>query len=145
MLKRTLVRMDTGAFDLRSLPSFNVISTTFEGSFILMATTSLGLHYYIKDGHRNTVLSKLKGVIDLCAKEPEFINAIISESPERPNQFALQELWHGTRADFDAVQGVKPYRKAYLADVKQYLEKVDVEWNTPIAEWGSRLTDFNAA
>jgi hypothetical protein len=49
------------------------------------------------------------------------------------------------RADFDAVQGVKPYRKAYLADVKQYLEKVDVEWNTPIAEWGSRLTDFNAA
>jgi len=46
----------------------------------------------------------------------------------------LQELWSGTRADFDAVQGVKPYRKAYLADVKQYLEKVDVEWNTPIAE-----------
>jgi hypothetical protein len=48
-----------------------------------MATTSLGTHYYIKDGHRDTVLSKLKGVIDLCAKEPEFINAIISKSPER--------------------------------------------------------------
>jgi len=47
-----------------------------------MATTSLGLHYYIKDGHRNTVLSKLKGEIDLCAKEPEFINAII---PSRLN------------------------------------------------------------
>jgi quinol monooxygenase YgiN len=60
-----------------------------------MATTSLRIHYYIQDGHRDTVLSKLKGVIDLCAKEPEFINAIISESPERPNQFALQELWHG--------------------------------------------------
>lgn len=42
-----------------------------------MATTSLGIRYYIKD------------VIDLCAKEPEFINAIISESPERPNQFTL--------------------------------------------------------
>lgn len=110
-----------------------------------MATTSLGLRYYIKDRHRDTVLSKLKGVIDLCAKEPEFINAIISESPERPNQFALQELWRGTRADFDTVQGVKPYRRTYLADVKQYLEKVEVEWNTPIAEWGSRLTDVNGA
>jgi quinol monooxygenase YgiN len=110
-----------------------------------VATTSLGIHYYIKDGHRDIVLSKLKGVIDLCAKEPEFINAIISESPERPNQFALQELWRGTRADFEAVQGVKPYRKAYLADVKQYLEKVEVEWNTPIAEWSSRLTDLNNA
>jgi hypothetical protein len=29
-----------------------------------MATTSLGIHYFIKDGQRDTVLSKLKGVID---------------------------------------------------------------------------------
>lgn len=101
------------------------------------------LHYYIKDGHRDIVFAKLKGVIDLCAKEAEFINAIISESPERPNQFALQELWRGTRADLDAVQGIKPYRRAYLADVKHYLENVDVEWNKPIVEWGSRLTDLN--
>jgi len=49
-----------------------------------MATTSLGIHYFIKDGHRDTVLSKLKGVIELCTKEPEFINAIISETSERP-------------------------------------------------------------
>jgi len=110
-----------------------------------MATTSLGTHYFIKDGHHDTVPSKLKGVIDLCMKEPEFINAVISESPERPSQLVLQELWRGTRADFDAVQGIKPYRKAYLADVKQYLEKVEVEWDTPIAEWGSRLTDLNGA
>ena len=78
-------------------------------------------------------------------KRAEFIKAIISESPERPNQFALQELWRGTRADFDAVQGIKPYRKAYLADVKQYLEKVNVKWNTPIAKWGSRLSGLNGA
>jgi hypothetical protein len=71
-----------------------------------MATTSLGIHYFIKDGHRDTVLSKLKGVIELCTKEPEFINAVISETSERPNQFFLHELWRGTRADFDAVQGV---------------------------------------
>jgi quinol monooxygenase YgiN len=120
-------------------------STTVEGVSFSMATTSLGIHYYIKDRHRDTVLSKLKGVIDLYAKEPEFISAIISESPERPNQFALQELWRGTRADFDAVPGIKPYRKAYLADVKQYLEKVNVKWNTPIAKWGSRLSGLNGA
>ena len=100
------------------------------------------LHQGRAPGHRTF---ELKGVIDHCAKEPEFINAIISESPERPNQFALREFLRGTRADFDAVQGIKPYRKAYLADVKQYLEKVDVEWNTPIVEWGSGLTDLNGA
>jgi 5-methylcytosine-specific restriction endonuclease McrA len=53
-----------------------------------MATTSLGIHYFIKDGHRDSVLSKLKGVIELCTKEPEFINAIISETSERPTSFS---------------------------------------------------------
>lgn len=53
-----------------------------------MATTSLGIHYFIKDGHRDSVLSKLKGVIELCTKEPEFINAIISETSEMPNQLS---------------------------------------------------------
>jgi quinol monooxygenase YgiN len=130
-----------GAYDSR-----NRRSTQFNNprSFILMATTSLGIHYFIKDGHRDTVLSKLKGVIELCTKEPEFINAIISETSERPNQLFLHELWRGTRADFDAVQGVKPYRKAYLADVKQYLEKVDVVWSSAIVELGSHLTDLNS-
>ena len=110
-----------------------------------MATTSLSIRYLIKDGYRETVLSKLAGILDLCAKEPEFINAVISESPERPNQFSMQELWRGTRAEFDSVQGIKAYRKAYLADVKQYLENVEVEWNAPILERGSRLTDLNGA
>ncbi len=40
------------------------------------------------------------------------------------------ELWKGTRADFDAIQGPKPYRKAYIENVKQFLEKVEVEWNS---------------
>ena len=108
-----------------------------------MATTSLAIHYFIKEGQRDTVLSKLKGVIELCTNEPEFINAVISETSEMPNQLFLHELWRGTRATFDAVQGVKPYRKAYLADVKQYLEKVDVVWSAAIAELGSHLTDLN--
>jgi hypothetical protein len=47
-----------------------------------MATTSLGIYCYIKDGHRDTVLSKLKGEIDLCAKEP---NLSKQSSPSRLN------------------------------------------------------------
>jgi hypothetical protein len=39
--------------------------------------------------------------------------------------------------EFDAIQGPKPYRKAYPENVKKFLEKVDVEWNTPILEWGT--------
>ena len=75
-----------------------------------------------------------------CAQEPEFITGIVHQTPERPNEFVFYELWGGTRADFDAIQGPKPYRKAYMENVKPFLEKADVEWNSPILEWGTNLT-----
>ncbi len=103
------------------------------------ATTSLSLHYQVKPGQKEEVLVEIKGVLDLCAKEPEFIMAIVHETPDRPNEFVFYELWKGTRAEFDAVQGPKPY----MENVKQFLEKVDVEWHSPILEWGTNLTGLN--
>jgi quinol monooxygenase YgiN len=75
------------------------------------ATTSLSLHYHVKPGQREAVLVEIKGILDRCAKEPEFITAIIHETPDRPNEFVFYELWKGTRAEFDAVQGPKAYPK----------------------------------
>jgi Antibiotic biosynthesis monooxygenase len=57
------------------------------------ATTSLSLHYQVKPGQREQVLVEIKGTRDRCAKEPEFIMAIIHEAPERPNEFLFYELW----------------------------------------------------
>src|SRR6267154_253310 len=82
-------------------------------------------------------------LVDRPAKEPEFIMAIIHETPERPNEFVFYELWKGTRAEFDATQGTKPYRKAYIENTKRFLEKVGIEWNSPILEWGTNLTGLN--
>jgi len=107
------------------------------------ATTSLSLHYQIKPGQREQVLVDIKAMLDRCAKEPEFIMAIIHETPERPNEIVFYELWKGTRAEFDATQGTKPYRKAYIENNRKFLEKVDVEWNSPILEWGTNLTGLN--
>jgi quinol monooxygenase YgiN len=107
------------------------------------ATTALSLHYHIRPGQREAVLVEIKGILDRCAQEPEFITGIVHETPERPNEFVFYELWKGTRADFDAIQGPKPYRKAYMENVKQFLEKVEVEWNSPILEWGTNLTGLN--
>ena len=104
------------------------------------ATISLSLHYQVKPGQREQVLVEIKGMLDRCAKEPEFIMGILHETPERPNEFVLHELWKGTRAEFDFTQGTKPYRKAYIENTKKFLDKVDVEWNLPILEWGTNLT-----
>ena len=107
------------------------------------ATTSLGIHYHVKPGLRESILTEMKSMLDRCAKEPEFIMAIIHETPERPNEFVFYELWKGTRAEFDAIQSSKPYRKTYIENTKKFLEKVGVEFNAPILEWGTNLTGLN--
>lgn len=107
------------------------------------ATTSLSLHYRLKPGQKEEALVEMKAMLDRCAKEPEFIMAIIHETSERPNEFVFYELWKGTRAEFDAIQGPKPYRQAYIESTKRFLEKVDIEFNAPILEWGTNLTGLN--
>jgi quinol monooxygenase YgiN len=119
-------------------------ANTWKGNAMTQrATTSLSLHYQVKPGQREQVLIEIKAMLDLCAKEPEFIMGILHETPDRPNEFVLHELWKGTRAEFDATQGTKPYRKAYIENTKKFLDKVDVEWNLPILEWGTNLTGLN--
>jgi quinol monooxygenase YgiN len=107
------------------------------------ATTSLSIHYHVKLGQREALLVEIRGMLDRCAKEPEFIAAIVHETPERPNEFVFYELWKGTRSEFDAIQEPKPYRKAYIENSKKFVEKVDVEFNSPILEWGTNLTGLN--
>src|SRR4029077_17547217 len=107
------------------------------------STSSLSLHYQVKPGQKEAILVEIKGILDLCAKEPEFVAAIVHETPERPNEFVLYELWRGTRAEFDATQGPKPYRKAYLENSRKFVERVAVEWNSPILERGTNLTGLN--
>jgi quinol monooxygenase YgiN len=108
-------------------------------------TTSLSLHYHVKPGLKDKALVEMKEILDRCANETEFIMAIIHEAPERPNELIFYELWKGTRAEFDAIQGPKPYRKSYMENVKQYVDKVEVEWNGPILEWGTNLTGLNSS
>jgi hypothetical protein len=69
------------------------------------ATTALSLHYQVKPGQKEGLLVEIKGMLDRCAKEPEFIMGILHETPARPNEFVLHELWKGTRTEFDATQG----------------------------------------
>lgn len=103
------------------------------------AYTTLNLKYTLKPDTREDMLAEIHTVLDFCAKEPEFITAYLQETPERPNELLLFEIWRGTREDFVRVQGPKPYRKDYLTRSKQYVEKVDVIFSTPVVEWGTQL------
>jgi len=79
------------------------------------ATTSLSLHYQVKPSQKEGLLVEIKGMLDRCAKEPEFIMGILHETPERPNQFVLYELWKGTRAEFDATHRPALQKQTFAA------------------------------
>ncbi len=101
--------------------------------------TTLNLKYILKPGARDEMLGELKTVLDLCAQEPEFITAVLQETPERPNELILFEIWRGSHEDFIRVQGPKPYRKEYLTRSKQYIEEVSAVFSAPFQEWGTDL------
>ena len=84
-------------------------------------------------------------ILDLCEKEPEFITAIMHIMPDRPEEVMLYELWHGTREDFARVQHPKPYRSEYMQRSKRYVEHACVEWNVPVAEWGTAMLKTEGA
>ena len=101
--------------------------------------SALSLKFKVKPGLKLALLSELKTILDLCAREPEFVTAILNENPNQPDELFLFEIWRGTPEDFARVQGPKPYRQAYLEHSKPLLESVNVEWLAPTQEWGTKL------
>ncbi len=101
------------------------------------ATCALSLHYIIKEGREAELLGHIRAILDECAKEADFITAVLHRTPDRPRELMLYELWRGTRETFSATQGTRSYRQAYLAASRPLIDSVQVSWDTPIQAWGA--------
>lgn len=97
---------------------------------------ALYLHYRVKDGKVDELLGHIRTILDLCAREDDFITAVLHRSPERPLELTLYDLWRGTPATFAMTQGTRAYRKAYLEASRPLVDHVDVRWDTPMQVWG---------
>ena len=98
--------------------------------------SALYLHYVVKDGKVDEMLGHLRTILNECAKEDDFITAVLHQSPERPLELTLYELWRGTKEEFARTQGTRPYRKAYLEATLPLVESVKVTWDVPVQVWG---------
>ncbi|UPG88156.1 hypothetical protein L2Y96_12075 [Luteibacter aegosomaticola] len=99
-------------------------------------SSALYLHYVVKEGKVNELLGHLRTILDECAKEDDFITAILHQTPERPLELTLYELWRGTRETFAQTQGTRAYRKVYMEASRPLVDSVQVSWDTPIHVWG---------
>ena len=71
----------------------------------------LNLRYTIKPGSMDPMMGELRKILDHCALEDDFVAAFLHQSPERPHDIMLYEIWHGTKEEFAQTQGSRPYRQ----------------------------------
>src|SRR5260370_16903933 len=64
------------------------------------ATTSLSLHYQVKAGQREWLLVEIRGTLDRCAKEPDFIPRILPQTPDAPTHLFPYTLSNQPRPHF---------------------------------------------
>lgn len=99
-------------------------------------SSALYLHYVVKDGKVGELLGHLRTILNECAKEDDFITAVLHQTPERPLELTLYELWRGTKDHFARTQGTRGYRKAYMDASRPLVDSVEVRWDTPVQIWG---------
>ncbi|NID05869.1 hypothetical protein HBF26_13290 [Luteibacter jiangsuensis] len=97
---------------------------------------SLYLHYVVKEGKVDELLNHIRAILDACAKEDDFITAVLHRTPERPLELTLYELWRGTKESFARTQGTRAYRKEYMDASRPLVESVQVTWDNPVQIWG---------
>jgi quinol monooxygenase YgiN len=129
-------RLRNGESDRDEENSFADLKRLLNTDNVPASRVAFSIRYKIKPGHRKQLMPELKKILDLCAKEPEFLLALLQESVERPNELRIFEVWKGTKEDFDRVQSPKPYRRAYMEKTMAMVVSVEVEQNSVIGEWG---------
>jgi quinol monooxygenase YgiN len=79
-------------------------------------------------------------LVEKMSREPDFVNTMVHDDLENPDQLVLYEIWSGNKERWLHEQPPKVYRAEYEARLSELLERRDITWLTPIREWGSGLT-----
>jgi len=100
----------------------------------------LNIRFKIKPGMKKNFRDRLFSLINDFRNEPAFINAIVSDDIDQPNDLVIYEIWQGTRETWIQNELPKPYRSEYEEALADLIDDRTVSWLDPIGEWGSQLT-----
>lgn len=103
----------------------------------------LNIRFNIKPGKKEEFRNSLYSLVEVMSKEPAFINAIISDDIDKPDDLVIYEIWQGTKDSWLQEELPKPYRKKYDESLGELLEDRIISFLTPTGEWGSNLTNVH--
>jgi quinol monooxygenase YgiN len=100
----------------------------------------LYVRFKTRAGKKEEFHRHLYALVEIMKAEPAFVNAIIHEDIEHPDEIVIYETWQGTRESWLKNEFTKPYRAPYeklLAGLVE--ERVNV-FLTPLDEWWQQRT-----
>ncbi|MFC5452401.1 putative quinol monooxygenase [Paenibacillus aestuarii] len=100
----------------------------------------LNIRFKIKPGKKESFRDSLFSMINNFRNEPTFVNAIVSDDLDNPNDLVIYEIWQGTRENWIQEELPKPYRSEYEGALSSLIEDRIISWLEPVGEWGSKLT-----
>ena len=95
----------------------------------------LYIRFKTRAGRKNEFRRHLYTLVEAMKGEPSFVNAIIHDDPDHPDDIVIYETWQGTRASWLHHELTKPYRAAYEKTLAELLEERAAVFLTPVNEW----------
>ncbi|QDP41755.1 antibiotic biosynthesis monooxygenase family protein [Radiobacillus deserti] len=103
----------------------------------------LNIRFKVKLSKKEIFRNSLYSLVEVMSKKSTFINDIISDDIEKPDDLVIHEIWQGTKDSWLQEELPKPYRKKHEEILGDLLEDRIVSYLTPKGEWGSNLTNVS--
>jgi quinol monooxygenase YgiN len=92
----------------------------------------LVVRFQTKPGKKEQFLQRLNTLVEAMSAESNFVNAILHQNVDEPNEIVIYETWRGTRESWLRDEFPRPYRKPYEQVLSELIDDRSVDWLTPI-------------
>lgn len=89
---------------------------------------------------KQAFFDNLKPLFDTMSKEPTFVNGIVHENVDNPDEIVFYEIWNCSKETWLAEEESKAYRKGSYAKAAEFLMGRELNFYTPTGEWGTTIT-----
>ncbi len=93
-----------------------------------------------KPDKKDAFLLSLSELVDRMRGEDSFIDAVISQDIDHPDELVMYETWLGSRESWLRDEYPRSYRAEYERVISDTVERRSVEWLMPLASWHPTLT-----
>ncbi|MFD2615083.1 putative quinol monooxygenase [Paenibacillus gansuensis] len=108
-----------------------------------MATTDqivIVARFTLKPNMKEKFMQILVPLFDRMSQESTFVNAIVHEDIDNPDEVVFYEIWNCSRETWLAEEATKPYRETPNQQAAEIMVGRTMNWLVPTGEWGSNLT-----